>query len=148
MKFKNIKTNNIISASQEFIDSLPDVQDWEEVIDVPYIPTFDELKEHKIKELHDKYQAEYDNYLAKYPKREVDTFGVKQAEATAYTLDNTSPTPVIDSIVAGTGEDRVAYIESVMQKVTYLAMQEGEMVSVRDAIKACTTQEELDAILI
>ena len=56
-------------------------------------------KQEKIKQLHDKYQKMYNDYLAQYPKREVDSFAVKQAEAIAYNLDNTAPTPVIDALI-------------------------------------------------
>ena len=48
--------------------------------------SFDEQKQAKIKQLHDKYQKMYSDYLAQYPKREVDSFAVKQAEAIAYNL--------------------------------------------------------------
>jgi len=110
--------------------------------------TLDEQKLAKIKQLQDKYQKEYDAYLAQYPKREVDSFPVKQSEAIAYNLDNTAPTPVIDAIVSKNGAAKDDYVASVLTKVTALAAQEGEMVTIRDSIKACTTQAELDAIEI
>jgi len=119
---------------------------------IDYIPklTFEEQKQAKIKALHDKYQAEYDAYLAKYPKREVDSFDDKRREALAYSADNTSPTPVIDSIVAGYNGaiSKESLVASIIAKVQYIAKQEGKMVAKRDAIKACTTQEELEAIEI
>ena len=112
------------------------------------VPTLDEQKQAKIKQLQDKYQSEYDAYLAQYPKREVDSFPVKQAEAIAYNLDNTAPTPVIDAIVSKNGAAKDDYVASILTKVTALAAQEGEMVAIRDSIKACTTQDELDAIVV
>jgi len=110
--------------------------------------TFAEQKQEKINQLHIKYQKMYDDYLAQYPRREVDSFAVKQAEATAYTLDNTTATPIIDAIVGNNATLKSAYITAVMAKVTALAQQEGKMVAIRDSIKACTTQAELDAIVI
>jgi len=112
------------------------------------LPTLDEQKQTKIKQLQDKYQSEYDAYLAQYPKREVDSFPVKQAEAIAYNLDNTAPTPVIDAIISKNGAAKDDYVASILIKVTALAAQEGEMVAIRDSIKACTTQDELDAIVV
>ena len=111
-------------------------------------PTLDELKLSKIASLHAKYQAEYDKYLAQYPTREVATFPTKQAEATAYRLDPNAPTPTIDAIVGNDPVKRVEFIQSVIAKLDYLAMQEGEMVAKRDAIKACTTIEEVNAVEI
>ena len=71
---------------------------------IPTPPTIDEQKQAKIKQLHDKYQKMYNEYLAQYPKREVDSFAVKQAEAIAYNLDNTAPTPVIDALIKTSGD--------------------------------------------
>lgn len=102
----------------------------------------------KIKLLHDKYQSVYQEYLNQYPKNEVDSFGDKRREALAWTADNTVATPIIDSIVAGWGGNKADYVASVIAKVQYLAQKEGEMVKTRDAIKACTTQAELDAIVV
>ena len=102
----------------------------------------------KIKQLQDKFQEQYDAYLASYPQAEVASFDDKTREAIAYNLDNTVDTPIIDSILVGLGDDKATYINSILAKVQYLAQQEGTMVKARDAIKACTTQAELDAIVI
>jgi len=111
--------------------------------------TLDEQKQAKIKQLQDKYQEDYDTYLAKYPKSEVASFPDKKKEALAYNLDNTSPTPIIDAIVASMPSTaKEEYIQSVLNKVLYLAGKEGAMVEIRDQIKACTTQDELDAIQV
>jgi hypothetical protein len=110
--------------------------------------SIDTLKLDKIQQLHNKYQAEYDAYLAQYPKREVATFATKQAEATAYTIDNTAPTPSIDAMVGGDATLKAELITAIMAKVAYLASQEGQMIAKRDAIKACETIEELEGIEI
>jgi len=146
MRYKNNKTGNEIVAEQSFIDGLVDSVDW--VIMQDRIPTLDENKQAKIKHLQDKYQAQYDAYLAQYPQSEIATFDDKKREALAYNSDNTVATPIIDAIVLNWGGTKVDYMTSVLAKITYLAGQEGAMVKVRDAIKACTTQAELDLIII
>lgn len=148
MKFQNNITGNTIVAEQSFIDALPDSNDWVLVKEIAYVPTLDEKKQTKIKQLQDKFQSQYDTYLASYPQAEVASFDDKKKEAIAYNLDNTVPTPIIDSILVGLGDDKATYINSILAKVQYLAQQEGTMVKTRDAIKACTTQAELDAIVI
>jgi len=102
----------------------------------------------KIKALQDKFQSGYDAYLANYPQAEVASFNDKKNEALAYNSDNTAPTPIIDAIILGSVDTKADYIASVLAKVQFLAVKEGEMVKVRDAIKACTTQDDLDAIVI
>jgi len=116
----------------------------------PITPTLDEQKQQKIKALQAKYQAEYNAYLSKYPKAEVASFPTKQKEALAYQADNNAPTPVIDNIVTGANGafSKDELVQSILAKVSYLAQQEGVMVAKRDAIKACTTQKELDAIAV
>ena len=148
MKFKNKNTGNIIVATQEFIDGRDDSSDWELVQEVIIPPTFEENQTAKIKELQDKYQAEYNAYLSKYPQAEVATFDDKKREAIAYNLDNTAPTPIIDNILVTLSNTKEEYVQSILNKINYLAQQEGAMVEKRGAIKACTTQAELDAITI
>ena len=149
MRFRNKITGNIIAATQKFIDGRDDNVDWELMQEPTHVPpTLAENKQTKIKALQDKFQSQYDAYLAKYPKAEVASFNDKQREAVAYNLDNTTPTPIIDSILARLGEDKATYIKSILDKVKFLAEREGEMVKTRDAIKACTTQADLDAIVV
>jgi len=144
MKIVHNETGNIIEATQDFLDAHPE----EYSLFSQSSLTLDELKTKKIKKLHDNYQSFFDDYLARYPKSEVASFEDKKAEALAYMIDNTSPTPVIDSIITGYGGDKEEYINSVVAKVQYLAQAEGAMVAKRDAIKACTTEDELEAIAI
>jgi hypothetical protein len=116
--------------------------------DAHSLSAFEILQKQKIQELHNKYQAEYDAYLAQYPKREIESFPTKQAEAVAWRIDNTSPTPTIDAMVNNDTDARLALLQGVLAKIDYLAQQEGIMLAKRDAIKACTTLEELEAIEI
>jgi len=81
-----------------------------------------------------------------YWQVEVDSFPSKQSEATAYTLDNTANTPIINAIIGENSILKNDYVTSIMEKVTSLAQQEGKMVAIRESIKACTTQDELDKI--
>ncbi len=110
--------------------------------------TLDEAKVEKIKKLHEKYQREYDEYLSQYPKREVESFATKQSEAIAYRLDNTAPTSTIDAMCFGDETKRVELINAILEKIDYLASQEGLMLSKRDMIKACTTIEDVESVEI
>ena len=105
-------------------------------------------KQEKIKQLHTNYQEAYNEYLSQYPKAEVDSFPIKQAEALAYQKDNNAPTPVIDDIVSKSGGTKEDHIQSVLDKISYLAQKEGAMLSIRDKIKACTTQADLDKVVL
>jgi len=112
------------------------------------ISTLEEQKIEKINQLHTNYDASYNTYLAQYPSAEIATFPTKKKEAEAYSIDNTVATPVIDGIISSIGDTKAVYVQSILDKISYLAQLEGDMVATRDAIKACNTQAELDAIVI
>lgn len=109
-------------------------------------PTFEELQSKTITELHKEFDIQFDAYLARYPKAEIESFKDKANEAKAYMADNTAPTPYISSMVGGDETLRIEMINEVWAKVQYRAMLEGQMISKRDAIKACTAIEELALI--
>ena len=142
--------NTIVMIDVTDLDTLPNTGDDYDGTNfaTPTPQTLSENKQSKIKQLQDKFQASFNTYLAQYPKAEIDSFNDKKNEALAYNLDNNAPTPIIDSIILGSGTTKADYIASVLAKVNALATKEGEMVKIRDAIKACTTQAELDAIVI
>lgn len=152
MRYKNKITGNIIAASQEFINSLQDANDYELVPEPiiiepePTPPTFEEIKQEAIDKLHADYQAEYDKYINQYPEAEVETFATKQREAEAYELDNLAPTPRISAMVANNESMRLEMINSILAKLDYLSFQEGRMIDKRDKIKACTTEAELNIL--
>ena len=107
---------------------------------------FEEAKQAKIRVLQEALNQEREEYLSQYPQWEIDTFEPRQKEVNAYDQDNTAPTPIIDAMVGGDPTLRIEMIDAVREKMLYLAQKTGQVVVVRDAIKACTTKEELEAI--
>lgn len=166
MKFcriENGKVTNIINAEQAFIDTMTDTyvasetayigQEYDGtsfVVPVVVAKTIDELKAEKIKQLHTKFNTDYTNYLAQYPTIEIESFKDRGNEAKDYMLDNTTPTPLIDATlkVGYTEAQRVAEITAVDTKAKYILNLGGIARDTRDLINACTTQAELDAIVI
>jgi hypothetical protein len=108
----------------------------------------DKLKLQKLEQLKNNYQTWYENYLSKYPPNERASFQEKAKEALAWNKDNNAPTPIIDAILKGYGNTitKADFVQAILNKVTYLAEQEGKMVAKRDAIKAATTIDELNNI--
>lgn len=131
------------------------IENWEtikadrlEARRIANLPTFEELQTQMIATLHKNYDAQFDAYLAQYPKGEQTSFEDKASEAKAYHADNTVDTPIISAMVGGDETLRVEMLEAVWVKLIGIAQMEGQMVAKRDAIKACTTVEELEAIEI
>ena len=145
MRFKNKLTGNIIVATQKFINNLPDKDNWELLPELQ--PSLEELKQKKLDELKNNYQTWYENYLSKCPANERASFQEKAKEALAWSKDNNASTPILDAIIKGYGNTltKADFVQAILSKVTYLAKQEGGMVAKRDAIKAATTIDELNA---
>jgi len=126
-------------------DKFNTLKDGEMVWIEPVVPIEEAIAD-KISKLHAKYKREYDEYLSKYCSMEIVSFATKQKEAEAYEADNTAPTPRLSAMVGGDEDKRIELITSILDKLDYLAQREGVMVATRDAIKACTTIEELEEI--
>ena len=113
--------------------------------------TFSNNKALKLTELNDKVNGIFQAYLAKYPEVEVQSFTKKAQESASVLADNTTPMSLTPYLAALTNNDSVArnlLAEAVNAKVLENAQLEAWAVVTRDAIKACTTQGELDAISI
>ena len=109
-------------------------------------PTLGELKKQKISLLKKKYDKAFREYLSTYSEIEIQSFKDKAKEAKAYMINNNAPTPYIDAMVGGDGQKKVELINGIYRKIKHLASLEGKMLATRDAIKACKTKDELDAI--
>tara|TARA_R100000951_G_scaffold102031_1_gene93959 strand:+ start:1223 stop:1747 length:525 start_codon:yes stop_codon:yes gene_type:complete len=63
-----------------------------------------------------------------YSDLEVITWGIQLNEATSYLKDNVSPTPFIDAVLAETGEDKIIFVEAVIEKAAQFAPAAGAAV--------------------
>lgn len=100
-------------------------------------------KNEQLKAWHD---AQTEAIKAKYSKAECESFLDKRNEALAYRNDNTAKTPYIMAMAGGDEATRISLINSILAKVEAVAMLEAYVLSKRDAIEACTSSEDLEAI--
>lgn len=129
------------------------VDDWEEKqslqeeeLYLASLPSLEDLKIDLIKKLHQSYDDKFQRYLDGYPKAEQKSFMTKAQEASAYMADNTISTPYIAGLVKGDDEKRIKLIHVIWEKVKMSALNEGDLIGKRDAMKACETIEELEAL--
>lgn len=108
--------------------------------------TLDELKYDKNQQLKTWHDGQTQGMKAKYSQSEVDSFLDKRNEAMAWRADNTVATPYVTAMGGGNEEVRLMLLNSILAKVEATAQLEGYVLSKRDAIEACTTQQELEAI--
>ena len=60
-----------------------------------------------------------------YSQAEIDTFSTQEAEATAYQLDPTAPTPLLDAILSTSGVTKETHAASVVAKAAALKVAVG-----------------------
>ena len=103
-------------------------------------------KAFKLKEIKETFQGKINALTAKYNKYEVESFVDQRAEWKAWHLDDTSKTPMVDVIADARGIDREVLLGGIGKNVLFILGVQGEQNKLEDAIKACTTEEELEAI--
>ncbi len=108
--------------------------------------TLDELKYDKNQQLKAWHDDQTQGMKAKYSQSEVDSFFDKRNEALAWRADDTVPTPYVDAMVQNDPVARLALINAILAKVDAVAQLEAYVLNKRDAIEACTTLEELEAV--
>ena len=167
-KIENGKVTNIIEAEQAFIDTLVDTyvanetafigQDYDGtnfITPTVVLPTLEENKATKIKQVQSKYEAQRLSLMPLPEERK--TWDIQEAEYNAYMLDNLAPTPGIDGLVAGdtavggtiTKAELITKIGlNITAYVNAIAMITGMQHGYERKINACTTQAELDLIVV
>ena len=122
--------------------SVPKTTKWllgESILDV--------LKRVKLKFIKDLYQSKINNLMANYNKFELESFADQRTEWKAWKQDDTIATPIIDTLAAARGIDREVLLDKIGKNVLYIVGLQGEQNSIEDAIKACSTEEELTLLI-
>jgi len=125
--------------------------EWVEVPEqAPIVEPFSYRINEKLKALNDFVNAQFTAYLSKYPEVEIESFKTKAAEANLVMADENTPlvaTPYLSALTQNVLSARNQLAQDVYAKVVENASLEAFAVGTRDAIKACETQEALDAIV-
>ncbi|WP_432785020.1 hypothetical protein AAEX37_01942 [Oligella sp. MSHR50489EDL] len=111
-----------------------------------------QAKQVKLQEINNKAQ-QFINEIGKLnevPDFEVQTWVMQSAEAKAWELDNTAPTPTLDLIAAARGVDREELISKALQKAkSYEAVVShvvGQRQGYEDELKASDTVQDVELI--
>ena len=102
----------------------------------------------KIKEIKQIAQNKIDELSAKYAPYEVASFADQRAEWKLYIADNNAKTPIVDAIANARGISRDDLFTKIGNNVTAIATAQGQQNALEDAIEACATIEDLEAIEI
>lgn len=78
-----------------------------------------------IKRIDEKLSTEQDKIKALYSTAEVETWDQQRYEAQAYTLDPASATPLIDGMIAVSGEDKGEIVAGILAKASPYATASG-----------------------
>ena len=116
--------------------------------------TLDELKAKKTNEAEQKFSGIKKAKESKYMDEEKETFPDQKVDALIYfrasaeDKNDSTLTPVITRMAKGNEPFRIALLNAILENIWSVAEAQGEMVMTRDAIKACTTVEALNEIII
>lgn len=69
--------------------------------------------------------AETAAMTASYSQAEIDTFSTQEAEAIAWSFDDTAPTPLLDAIISESGVTKAELVMSVVVKAATLKVAVG-----------------------
>jgi len=105
-------------------------------------------KQLKLLDIKQMYQGKIDNISKKYAPYEVESFVDQRGEWRVWHNDNNAATPIVDALAAARGVDREVLLNKIGANVIALTTIQGEQNALEDKIKACTTQDELDAVEI
>lgn len=87
-----------------------------------------------------------------YPDREIATFDKQESEARAYVADPMSSTPFLSALAVARGIPLSDLVRRVITKADDFAVASGSIIGQRQALEdrldACTTVEEVEAIVV
>ncbi|GAA4651669.1 hypothetical protein GCM10023116_39530 [Kistimonas scapharcae] len=87
-----------------------------------------------------------------YPEGERDSWPIQRYEAKMWEADNTTPTPYIDALIMDSGETREALLAKILENIRQYdgltTPVNRQARTLRQAIKAAATVEEVEAIVV
>ena len=119
--------------------------------DGTWTPDIDRAKAAKLAEINSTYDAATSSLVATYPQTELLTFDKQEAEARAWTVDNSAETPLVDMLTAGRQIDKAELIRRIIAKSDAFALATGYLTGQRqryeDLLGEAQTVEEVEAIV-
>jgi len=85
--------------------------------------------------------------MEKYSNFEKSSFDIQQSEWLRYTLDNSSPTTILDKIADSREMDREVFLEKVGQKILYIFEILGKQQKDEDRLNQCETVYDLSKFI-
>lgn len=108
--------------------------------------TLDELKGISIKLIQDYYDDLVDQIHGTEARFEVESYRTQELEWRAYLADNSASTPYCDQLAASRGITKSELMTKIGNKIISFATLQGQLHNYEDAVKACTTTAELEAL--
>ena len=129
----------------------------EQVTDEPAPPQpteaelLERTKTSKLAEINAAYEAATSALVSTYPQTELLTFDKQEAEARAWTEDNSAETPLVDALAAGRTMAKAELVRRIVAKADAFAVAVGYYTGQRqkyeDMVKSAETPEAVAAIV-
>ncbi len=119
--------------------------------DGTWTPDVDRARSAKLEEINATYNTATSALVSTYPQTELLTFDKQEAEARAWTTDNSAETPLVDMLAAGRQMDKSELIRRILAKADAFALATGYLTGQRqryeDMVNAAVTAEAVAAIV-
>lgn len=142
--------NALYAEVDAYAKACPDMV-TEELPPTPYEPTLEELKTAKLTEINAAYDNAVSLLVADYPSSELLTFDKQEAEARAWTADQSADTPLVDALALGRGMDKAELVSRILTKADAFAVATGYLTGLRqkyeDRLGLAQSAEEVAAIV-
>lgn len=118
MRYHAKAEGNVPFTAQEEID-----RDAEEAAILAAAP--ERAKQAAIDLAISEFEAETAAMTASYSQAEIDTFSTQEAEAKAWSFNDTAPTPLLDAIISESGVTKAEIVMTVLNKAAALKVAVG-----------------------
>lgn len=108
--------------------------------------TLEDAKEQKAKEVRDYFQKQIDEMQTKYAPYELQSFTDQKEEWKLWKQDPNASVPIVSAMATARGISKEELMQKIEDNVIGIATLQGQQNKLEDAINACTTLEELEAI--
>lgn len=92
-------------------------------------------KKSEIKNINDVYKRKVNALTIDTPEEEINTWSKQETEAKAFLLDNSSPTPLIDSICLKRNIDKNILVSKIIEKANLYSIAVGELTGERQKLE-------------
>lgn len=153
MRYK-LLASGVFVRYQEFIETPPQLSPdkgmvWVEApesVQTPTEKTLEELKADKLIDITNRFEEAISQLKLGFSTSEILSWDKQEKEARSYLLDNTSPTPLLNSIALARGVDLNILVGKIIEKADMFATISGALIGKKQRLDDMIASATLESI--